>query len=113
MEIKCPNCGAGITDDSKFCKYCGMKLPDEIEQKRIEINDIAQLEMAKLERERFELMKAEKEKRRKVKLAKRILMVTIWVALVAGYYLLNMSDIIRVYYVIIGILAILLSFGLA
>ena len=36
MEIKCPNCGAGIDSDGKFCKYCGTKLPDNTQ--KFEIN---------------------------------------------------------------------------
>lgn len=26
--MNCENCGAPITDDAKFCKYCGAKLPE-------------------------------------------------------------------------------------
>ena len=29
MSVKCANCGAAVTDDSKFCNYCGAKLPEE------------------------------------------------------------------------------------
>lgn len=36
MEIKCPNCGAGIDSDGKFCKYCGVKLPDDTQ--RVEVS---------------------------------------------------------------------------
>ena len=32
--IKCPQCGATIQDDGKFCKYCGAKLPEEPSQKQ-------------------------------------------------------------------------------
>lgn len=27
--MKCPNCGKEITDDSKFCEYCGTKVVKE------------------------------------------------------------------------------------
>lgn len=113
MEIKCPNCGAGIDGDGKYCKYCGNKLPDDTEQKRIEINDIAQVEMAKLERERFEMIKAEKEKRQKVKRIKHVLMVCIWLAVVSGFFILDMSWLGKVYYIIGGLLVFFLSLGLA
>ena len=33
MSIRCANCGAAVTDDSKFCKYCGAKIQEENVQK--------------------------------------------------------------------------------
>ena len=33
MSFKCPDCGASLTDDSRFCKYCGAKILDENKQK--------------------------------------------------------------------------------
>ena len=37
MSIRCTNCGAAVTEDSKFCKYCGAKLEEDNIQK-IEID---------------------------------------------------------------------------
>lgn len=68
MEIKCPNCGAGITDDSKFCKYCGAKLPDDTQRIEIEHNinirkeRVNQTRIAKAEiKAKAEIQKAEAE----------------------------------------------------
>lgn len=36
MSFKCPDCGASLTDDSRFCKYCGSKIDDGV--KRIEVS---------------------------------------------------------------------------
>ena len=38
MSIKRANCGANITDDSQFCKYCGAKVDDGIKRVEIKIN---------------------------------------------------------------------------
>ncbi len=35
-NLKCPNCGADITDDMKYCPKCGYKLKKMM--KKIEIN---------------------------------------------------------------------------
>ena len=72
MEIKCPNCGAGIDADGKFCKYCGNKLPDGAQ--KIEVSGtvehnvnirkerINQTRIAKAEiRAKTQIEKAEKE----------------------------------------------------
>ena len=37
MAIKCPQCGASVEDEGKFCKYCGGKLPLDEGVKRHEV----------------------------------------------------------------------------
>lgn len=59
MAVKCTECGASIQDDSKFCKYCGAKIPEEakIDVKKREFR-IETINHAKIRREE---LKAEKE----------------------------------------------------
>ena len=59
MAVKCTECGASIQDDSKFCKYCGAKIPEEakIDVKKRELR-IETINHAKIRREE---LKAEKE----------------------------------------------------
>ena len=53
MAIKCTECGASIQDDSKFCKYCGAKLPEEakidIKKREYKIETINHTRMHKAE----------------------------------------------------------------
>lgn len=59
MAVKCTECGASIQDDSKFCRYCGAKVPEEakIDVKKREFR-IETINHAKIRREE---LKAEKE----------------------------------------------------
>ena len=59
MAIKCTECGASIQDDSKFCSYCGAKVPEEakIDVKKREYR-IETINHAKIRKEE---LKAEKE----------------------------------------------------
>ena len=59
MAVKCTECGASIQDDSKFCKYCGAKIPEEakIDVKKREFR-IETINHAKIRREE---LKVEKE----------------------------------------------------
>ena len=66
MAVKCTECGAAIKDDSKFCNYCGAKLPDPT--KRIEVNvnkrieDVAEMKRADYE-EQESLLRQKQMKR--------------------------------------------------
>lgn len=73
MAIKCTECGASIQDDSKFCQYCGAKLPEEakidIKKREYKIETINHTRMHKAEvkkelaQAKYEAkLKAEKEK---------------------------------------------------
>ena len=37
-SFKCPNCGASISEDSLFCKYCGNKIDDGVKRSEINVN---------------------------------------------------------------------------
>ena len=37
--MKCKNCGKKIDEDSKFCKYCGIKLSKKINKKSLNCNE--------------------------------------------------------------------------
>jgi len=59
MAIKCEQCGAALTDeDSKFCKYCGAKLPEEVKEDkkrrefRFEFNSEGSTRRAEIKKER-------------------------------------------------------------
>ena len=53
MTFKCPDCGASLTDDSKFCKYCGAKIDDGVKRMEIKIDkrveDVAEVKRASYE----------------------------------------------------------------
>lgn len=72
--MNCPGCGASITDDSKFCNYCGTKLP-EVQQEdkkrrefRFEFNNENSVRKEQIRKERdrqrqeHELKMQEKQK---------------------------------------------------
>ena len=64
MAVKCTECGASIQDDSKFCKYCGAKIPEEakIDVKKRELR-IETINHAKIRREELKVEReAAKEK---------------------------------------------------
>lgn len=66
--FKCPDCGATLTDDSRFCKYCGAKIDDGV--KRIEVNvhnkieNVAEIKRA--EREEKEFLRREKKEKAQI-----------------------------------------------
>ena len=49
MDFKCPDCGASLTDDSRFCKYCGAKIDDGVKRAEIKIEDVAEIKRANYE----------------------------------------------------------------
>ncbi len=72
MTIKCSQCGAALTDNSKFCNYCGAKLPEEVQEDkkrrefRFEFNNENSIRKAEIraqrERERLRYAEAMREK---------------------------------------------------
>lgn len=62
MAVKCTECGASIQDDSRFCKYCGAKVPEEakIDIKKREYR-IETINHAKIRREELRAQQHEKE----------------------------------------------------
>lgn len=67
MSFKCPDCGASLTDDSRFCKYCGAKIDDGVKRSEVKIDinkrieDVAEIKRAERE-ERESLRRERKEK---------------------------------------------------
>lgn len=66
MSFKCPDCGASLTDDSRFCKYCGAKIDDGVKRMEIKIDkrveDVAEVKRASYE-EQESLLRQKKMKK--------------------------------------------------
>lgn len=81
--MNCPGCGASITDDSLFCKYCGTKLPETVKEDkkrrefRLEFNNENSVRRAEIKKERerqkqeHELKMQEKQREIEAQKAKR------------------------------------------
>ena len=68
MIFKCPDCGASLTDDSRFCKYCGAKIDDGIKRSEIKIDINKRVEdVAEIKRAEYE----EKESRARIRSIER------------------------------------------
>ena len=42
--MKCFNCGAELSDDTKFCSYCGEKMPEQPTKKEEPVEDVIEEE---------------------------------------------------------------------
>lgn len=51
-QIKCSQCGASLGDGSRFCNFCGTKVPDNVFRAEVRIEDAAKIREAELEHER-------------------------------------------------------------
>lgn len=87
MSFKCPDCGASLTDDSRFCKYCGAKIDDGVKRSEIKIDinkrveDVAELKRAEYE-ERESAMRVERMQREATQQkAKRIVSLVLLIIL--------------------------------
>lgn len=68
MSFKCPDCGASLTDDSRFCKYCGAKIDDGVKRSEIKIDINKRVEdVADIKRAEYE----EKESRARIRSIER------------------------------------------
>lgn len=51
--MNCPNCGAAIKEEGRFCNYCGAKLPDDTKRVEVKIDkrieDVAEVKRASYE----------------------------------------------------------------
>ena len=78
--MNCPNCGAAVTDESKFCNYCGAKLPDDTKRVEVNINkrieDVAEMKRADYETDESKL------KQRKMQAEFRAKKVRRWACLI-------------------------------
>ena len=56
--MNCPGCGAAVTDESKFCNYCGAKLPEipkedkKRREFRFELSNESGVKRAQIKKER-------------------------------------------------------------
>ena len=81
MSFKCPNCGASISEDSQFCKYCGAKIDDGVKRMEIKVDqrieDVAEVRRASYEEQESLLrQKRMQQEFRRVK-AKRITLLVL------------------------------------
>lgn len=76
MTFKCPDCGATLTEDSKFCKYCGAKIDDGVKRSEIRIDkrieDVAEIKRADFEERESALRVKKMERELRQQKAKRI-----------------------------------------
>lgn len=58
MAAVCPQCGASVKDDSRFCNYCGTKLVEDpkitIERHEVEVRSVdeTKIRMAEIKKEK-------------------------------------------------------------
>ena len=82
MQIRCPSCGAPITDDAKFCHHCGTKLPDNTQKieikSEIKIEDTARLEEVRL---KYDLEEKKRNDATEIKRNElRVLKTKLWIS---------------------------------
>lgn len=117
--MKCPNCGAGISKDSgQFCSFCGAKLPDNIHRSEIRIENVAELERLRYEREQNERREAQKKIDRKKKIRNKLitmaaqLAVPVVIFLVTKKWLAPASMVFALYgYIFAGGIAFVVLMG--
>ena len=80
-SYKCPDCGATLTDDSRFCKYCGAKIDDGVRRVEVKIDkrieDVADVRRVSYEARESTLRVKHMEQQLKAKKAKRVLMLSV------------------------------------
>lgn len=54
MAYVCSQCGAPLTNDSKFCSHCGAKVDDGTIRAEITINDTARIKEVELQKHEFD-----------------------------------------------------------
>lgn len=85
MSFKCPDCGATIKDDSRFCNYCGAKIDDGVQRSEINVNinkrveDVAEVKRAGYEEKESNARVKQMERAHKGNKAKRITLVVVFV----------------------------------
>ena len=98
MAIKCTECGASIQDDSRFCKYCGAKLPEEakidIKKREYKIETVNHTSMRKAElKNELAQAKLQAEKEKKTIQAKKdkVIYLVLGVGLIISMIVLLIS----------------------
>lgn len=97
--FKCPDCGATLTDDSRFCKYCGAKIDDGVKRVEVKIDkrieDVADVRRVSYEERESDLRVKQMQQQLKAKKAKRIMMLsvlivcTVFAAISFGFHMEN------------------------
>jgi len=97
--FKCPDCGATLTDDSRFCKYCGAKIDDGVKRVEVKIDkrieDVADVRRVSYEERESDLRVKQMQQQLKAKKAKRIMMLSVFIvcavfaAISFGFHLEN------------------------
>lgn len=81
--FKCPDCGATLTDDSRFCKYCGAKIDDGVKRIEVKIDkrveDVADVRRVSYEERESDLRVKQMQQQLKAKKAKRIMMLSVFI----------------------------------
>ena len=101
MAIKCTECGASIQDDSKFCKYCGAKIEENIQRIEIKIDDTADIKRTEYEEQESKLRQKQmkldlhRDKRRPYITAAKILCIIlplagVFIFLYTEHFILSM-----------------------
>lgn len=71
-SIKCPECGAIITNESKFCNYCGARIEDGTKRVEVKIDkrveDVAEVKRATYEEK--ESLIRQKTMKREIRLSR-------------------------------------------
>ena len=82
-SFKCPDCGATLTDDSRFCKYCGAKIDDGVKRVEVKIDkrieDVADVRRVSYEERESDLRVKQMQQQLKAKKAKRIMMLSVFI----------------------------------
>ena len=74
--FKCPDCGASISEDSQFCKYCGAKIDDGVKRSEINVNihkkieDVGNIKWAELAEKEADRRDAREKRQSTLKLVK-------------------------------------------
>ena len=81
MSFKCPDCGASLTDDSRFCKYCGAKIDDGVKRMEIKIDkrieDVADLKRVEYEEQESRLRQKQMKRDMRKGKAHRVTLLTL------------------------------------
>lgn len=82
-SFKCPDCGATLTDDSRFCKYCGAKIDDGVKRVEVKIDkrieDVADVRRVSYEERESDLRVKQMQQQLKAKKAKRVMMLSVFI----------------------------------
>ena len=113
MRFKCPDCGASLTDDSRFCKYCGAKIDDGVKRVEVKIDkrieDVAEIKRASYEEQESLLRQKKLKHEYRAGKAKRVLLLSLLICslgfLIPLYIINPKYDANQEWLVIFGVVA--------